>query len=330
MVMLMKKNNSTEEILNLIKSSDNIGVISHKNPDGDNIGSTISVILGVRENLNKNIFGIKVDNFPQNLLFLDTIDNIRETEEQDLDLLIYVDCGEVDRPGDIGELFRKRAKKTINIDHHKTNDYFGDLNYVFPNMSSTCEIVYNLFKDFNFKISKDIANALLVGINTDTYRFLYETSTASTLRACADLYDLGADKDFIYKKLYQNNSFEVEMLKNKLINRAKLYFDNKVAVIGMFESDFEGTDLTMDMVDDVVNYYRDINGFEVSILFKEMEKNVFKGSVRSKEFVDVSKVCGYFNGGGHTRAAGCIIDGDFESVVNLFLERLKSEYTNEF
>ena len=120
------------------------------------------------------------------------------------------------------------------------------------------------------------------------------------------------------------------MLKNKLINRAKLYFDNKVAVIGMFESDFEGTDLTMDMVDDVVNYYRDINGFEVSILFKEMEKNVFKGSVRSKEFVDVSKVCGYFNGGGQTRAAGCIIDGDFESVVNLFLERLKSEYTNEF
>ena len=71
MVMLMKKTNSTEEILNLIKSSDNIGVISHKNPDGDNIGSTISVILGVRENLNKNIFGIKVDNFPQNLLFLD-------------------------------------------------------------------------------------------------------------------------------------------------------------------------------------------------------------------------------------------------------------------
>lgn len=330
MVMLMKKNNSTEEILNLIKSSDNIGVISHKNPDGDNIGSTISVILGVRENLNKNIFGIKVDNFPQNLLFLDTIDNIRETEEQDLDLLIYVDCGEVDRPGDIGELFRKRAKKTINIDHHKTNDYFGDLNYVFPNMSSTCEIVYNLFKDFNFKISKDIANALLVGINTDTYRFLYETSTASTLRVCANLYDLGADKDYIYKKLYQNNIFEVEMLKNKLINRAKLYFDNKVAVIGMFESDFEGTDLTMDMVDDVVNYYRDINGFEVSILFKEMEKNVFKGSVRSKEFVDVSKVCGYFNGGGHTRAAGCIIDGDFESVVNLFLERLKSEYPNEF
>ena len=293
MVMLMKKNNSTEEILNLIKSSDNIGVISHKNPDGDNIGSTISVILGVRENLNKNIFGIKVDNFPQNLLFLDTIDNIRETEEQDL-------------------------------------DYFGDLNYVFPNMSSTCEIVYNLFKDFNFKISKDIANALLVGINTDTYRFLYESSTSSTLRVCANLYDLGADKDYIYKKLYQNNIFEVEMLKNKLINRAKLYFDNKVAVIGMFESDFEGTDLTMDMVDDVVNYYRDINGFEVSILFKEMEKNVFKGSVRSKEFVDVSKVCGYFNGGGHTRAAGCIIDGDFESVVNLFLERLKSEYPNEF
>lgn len=110
MVMLMKKNNSTEEILNLIKSSDNIGVISHKNPDGDNIGSTISVILGVRENLNKNIFGIKVDNFPQNLLFLDTIDNIRETEEQDLDLLIYVDCGEVDRPGDIGELLEKEQK----------------------------------------------------------------------------------------------------------------------------------------------------------------------------------------------------------------------------
>lgn len=330
MVMLMKKNNSPEEILNIIKSSEKIGVISHKNPDGDNIGSTISVILGIRENLNKNIFGIKVDNFPKNLLFLDTLENIKEIEELDLDLLIYVDCGEIDRPGEVGKLFKTRAKKIINIDHHKTNDYFGDLNYVFPNMSSTCEIVYNLFKEFNFNISKDVANALLVGINTDTYRFLYETSTASTLRACADLYDLGAYKDFIYKKLYQNNSFEVEMLKNKLINRARLYFDNKVAVIGMFESDFEGTDLTMDMLDDIVNYYRDINGFEVSILFKELKDNQFKGSVRSKEFVDVSKVCSHLNGGGHTRAAGCIIDGDFDSVVKKFLEQLKSEYPNEF
>ena len=329
-MVMMKMNNSPEEILGLIKSSSKIGVISHKNPDGDNIGSTISMILGIRENLDKSIFGIKVDEFPKNILFLDTLVNIKEVSEQDLDLLIYVDCGEIDRPGDIGELFRKRAKKTINIDHHKTNDYFGDLNYVFPNMSSTCEIVYNLFKEFDFKISKNIANALLVGINTDTYRFLYESSTSSTLRVCANLYDLGADKDYIYKKLYQNNIFEVEMLKNKLINRAKLYFDNKVAVIGMFESDFEGTDLTMDMVDDVVNYYRDINGFEVSILFKEMKENLFKGSIRSKEFVDVSKVCSHFNGGGHTRAAGCIIDGDFNTVVNLFLEKLKSEYPNEF
>ncbi len=81
MVMLMKKNNSPEEILNIIKSSEKIGVISHKNPDGDNIGSTISVILGIRENLNKNIFGIKVDNFPKNLLFLDTLENIKEIEE---------------------------------------------------------------------------------------------------------------------------------------------------------------------------------------------------------------------------------------------------------
>ena len=76
MVMLMKKNNSPGDILNVIKESENIGVISHKNPDGDNIGSTISVILGIRENLKKNIFGIKVDDFPKNLLFLDTIDNI--------------------------------------------------------------------------------------------------------------------------------------------------------------------------------------------------------------------------------------------------------------
>jgi len=98
----------------------------------------------------------------------------------------------------------------------------------------------------------------------------------------------------------------------------------------MFESDFEGTDLTMDMVDDIVNYYRDINGFEVSILFKEMKEDLFKGSVRSKEFVDVSKICSHFNGGGHIRAAGCVIGGDFESVVNLFLEKLKSEYPNEF
>ncbi|KXB67475.1 DHHA1 domain protein [Parvimonas sp. KA00067] len=331
MEMLMtKKNNTPKEILDLIKSSEKIGVISHKNPDGDNIGSTIATVLGIRENLNKNIFGIKVDYFPKDLMFLDTLKNIEEIDEQDLDLLIYVDCGEINRPGDIGEVFRKRAKKTINIDHHKTNDYFADFNYVFPNMSSTCEIVFNLFREFNFEISKEVADALLVGINTDTYRFLYQSSGASTLRVCAELYDLGADKDFIYQQLYQNKNFEVEMFKNKLINRAKLFFNNKVAIIGMFKADFEGTDLTMDMVDDIVNYYRDINGFEVSVLFKELEDNLFKGSVRSKEFVDVSKICKYFNGGGHTRSSGCVIEGDFDFAVNSFLEKLKSEYPNEF
>ena len=112
MEMLMtKKNNTPKEILDLIKSSEKIGVISHKNPDGDNICSTIATVLGIRENLNKNIFGIKVDCFPKDLMFLDTLKNIEEIDEQDLDLLIYVDCGEINRPGDIGEVFRKRAKK---------------------------------------------------------------------------------------------------------------------------------------------------------------------------------------------------------------------------
>ncbi len=328
MEQILKKNNSPSEIFELIKSSDKIGVISHKSPDGDNIGSTIAMVLGIRENLNKDVFGIKVDYFPKDLLFLKTLENIKEVETQNLDLLIYVDCGEVDRPGDIGDIFRKRAKKTINIDHHKTNEYFADLNYVFPNMSSTCEIVFNLFKEFNFSISKDIADALLIGINTDTYRFLYESSSSSTLRVCAELYDLGADKDYIYKKLYQNNNFEVEMLKNKIINRAKFFFDRQVAVMVAFKSDFENNGISMDMIDSVVNYYRDIDGFEVSILFKEIEDNLFKGSVRSKNFVDVSKVCLQLNGGGHTRSSGCRIEGDFETVTEKIIEVLKREYFN--
>lgn len=323
-----KVNNTPFEILELIKSSDTIGVISHKNPDGDNIGSTIATVLGIRENLNKNIFGIKVDKIPKYLYFLESLNNISEVSEQDLDLLIYVDCGEISRPGEIGEIFNKRAKITLNIDHHKTNEFFADYNFVFPEKSSTCEIVYELFKDMDFKISKDVADALLTGINTDTNRFLYESSSSNTLRISADLYDLGANKDFIYKNLYQSKNLDVELLKNKLISRAKFYFNNKVAIIGMFKSDFENTNLTMDMLDDLVNYYRDINGFEVSILFKEIEENFFKGSVRSKEFVDCSKICLQLNGGGHTRSSGCRIEGTFDKVCEKIISLLGKEYFN--
>lgn len=326
---LMKKKNSTAfEILELLKSSNTIAVISHKNPDGDNLGSSIAMILGIRENLNKDIFGIKVDEFPKYLSFLSTLKHIKNVKEKKIDLLIYVDCGDINRPGDIGETFKNLANKTLNIDHHKTNDFFCDYNFVFPFKSSTCEIVYELFKEINFKISKDIADALLVGITTDTNRFLYENSSANTLRIVANLYDLGANKDFIYKKLYQSNDFDVEMMKNKLITRAKFYFENKVSIISMLKSDFENTNLTMDMFDDLVNYYRDIDGFEVSIIFKELEKNLFKASVRSKNFVDCSKICSKFNGGGHTRAAGCVIEGTFNEVCKKIISLIGKEYFN--
>lgn len=324
--MLKKtKNNSFEEVLELIKSSDSIGVISHKNPDGDNIGSTLAMILWIRENFEKEVFGIKVDETPKFLNFLKT-ENIAEREIRELDLLIYVDCGEINRPGEVGELFREKAKKTLNIDHHKTNDLFADYNLVFPEKSSTCEIVYDFVKSCNLKISKDVANALLTGINTDTNRFLYETSNAETLRAGADLYELGADKDLIYKKIYQSNNFEAEMLKIKLISRGKTYFNNRVGLVAMFLSDFEGTELTMDMVDDVVNFYRDIDGFEVSIVVKEIEENYFRISLRSKSFVDVSKIASELNGGGHTRASGCRFEGTFEDACNKVIEIIGKEY----
>ena len=142
------------------------------------------------------------------------------------------------------------------------------------------------------------------------------------------LNDLGADKDFIYKKLYQSNSFEVEMLKNKIINRAKFYFNRQVAVMVAFKSDFDNSCLSMDMIDDVVNYYRDIEGFEVSILFKEIEENYFKGSVRSKSYVDVSNVCLQLNGGGHTRSSGCKIEGSFDEATEKIIEVLKREHFN--
>lgn len=327
-LMKKKTNNSVKEILEVIKNSNTIGVISHKNPDGDNLGSTIAMVLGIRDNLNKNIFAIKVDEIPDHLTFLETIKNIKEVKEQPLDLLIYVDCGEINRPGVEGDAFRNLSKKTLNIDHHKTNDLFADYNFVFPEKSSTCEIVYDLLSKMKFKISKDVSEALLLGIITDTNRFLYENSSSSTLRIAADLYDLGANKNYIYKQLYQNNKLEVEMLKNKLINRAKFYFKNKVAIIGLFQSDFENTDLKMDMFDDLVNYYRDIQGFEVSIILKETEKNLFKASLRSKEYVDCSYICSKFNGGGHTRAAGCKIQGNFDQACQKITSLLEKEYFN--
>lgn len=325
--MLKMKNNTFDEVLEVIKRSKKIGVISHKNPDGDNIGSTIAMVLWIRENFKKEVFGIKVDEVPKFLNFL-KIENIEQKEVSDLDLLIYVDCADSSRPGEVGDLFREKSTKTLNIDHHKTNDLFADYNLVFPKKSSTCEIVYDFLKSCNLKISKDVANSLLTGLNTDTNRFLYESATSYTLKVASDLYELGAEKDYIYKKIYQSNNFEAEMLKIKLISRAKTYFNNKVGLISMFLSDFEGTEITMDMVDDVVNFYRDIEGFEVSIVVKEVEENYFRISLRSKSFVDVSKIASQLNGGGHTRASGCRFEGNFEDACEKVIDIIGKEYFN--
>ena len=162
-----------------IDKAETIHLVSHVKPDGDNLGSLLGLATALR-NENKTVKVIKVDETPSKYSFLPNIDLLEDCDEDTkADLFISLDCGDLDRMGHAKKI-AENANKLINIDHHKTNPMFGDLNFVFPGLSSTGEVVYELLTSLDFEIDKDIATLLYTALSTDTGSFKYSSTTSRT------------------------------------------------------------------------------------------------------------------------------------------------------
>lgn len=314
-----------DDIIDKINGSDDIYICSHVQPDGDNIGSMLALALSIKA-LGKNVFVIKTDSIPKDYQFLPGVEMIKEYEKiENLDLLMVVDCSDEDRLGK-NKHFLDQSKFTINIDHHISNTYFGDINMVDGKASATGELLYSLISKLDIEVDKDIATNLYTAISTDTGSFMYESVTDKTHEIAAKLLRCGIDKDIINIKLYHSRSMERTNLFIKSFSTLKTFNNNKIAVVSVTKEMLEDTNTKLEDTEGIISFIRDIDDVEVACLLKEFGDKETKVSLRSKESIDVSKISQAFNGGGHIRAAGCTIYESINDSLELIVEKIKDEF----
>ncbi len=313
-------NNIIRKAINLIKSIDEISIISHTSPDGDNIGSILAMGLAIKQ-MGKRIKIIKTDIIPSDYLFLQHVDMIQEYDEKDIELLIVLDCSDIDRLGKLKDIVSK-SKNTINIDHHISNTAFADYNIVDSKAAATGEIVYLFLNQMGIEIDEEIATCIYTAISTDTGSFMYESVTDSTHEIAAELLRKGIDKNKIILNLYQSRSMERTNLFIDCLSSLKTYHNNKIATVRVTQDMLKKANAQMEDTEGIISFVKDIKGVEVACLLKENNEGIIKASLRSKEYIDVAKVCSEFNGGGHIRAAGCSINDNIETAERLIVQKL--------
>ena len=324
--------NSIDTILKYIHGSDDFVVTSHVNPDGDNVGSTLSIYYFLK-NLNKKVYYVMDDSMPINMQFLiKDINIINSNEFRELNIknynLITLDCGDKNRIC-IDDEIKNNCTKLINIDHHGSNDFYGDLNYVVAEASSTCELVYDILirnEEINKveTIDKNIATALYTGLITDTGKLTYSNTHASSFDMAKNLLLIGADTQKVVQNVFGSNPFNFYKLLGEALNTLEI-FNTKVAIMMVTQEMLQKYNIDFKDIDGIVPYARDIENVEIGILLKEKGNNEIKVSLRSKAYADVSKIAKVFAGGGHMRASGCTINDNIENAKSKVLEEALKE-----
>lgn len=311
------------EVIDIINKGKRFIVVTHVNPDGDALGSLFGLALSLKE-MGKEVITFTEEPIPEPYDFLpgagDVVHSFKGVVA--VDATFAVDCGQLNRLGDDFVAFKGRGT-LVNIDHHRTNDNFGDINIVLPEASAAGEIVYDLVQAAGMRLTKGAATNMYIAIHTDTGSFHYSSTSAASLRKAADMVEAGVDPWEVSAKVYENYPLERFVLLGMVLNTLELFEDNKVAVLHVSLEMFEKSKAKKELSDGFVNYARSIKGVEAGVLFRETAPGEYKISMRSKKGVDVSAVAEVFDGGGHMNAAGAAMKGNFDKVKRRLLAELK-------
>ena len=317
-----------DKILEEIKNAEKIVILTHESPDGDAVSSSLSVRLALKQ-LGKDA-DVIIPEYSKDFKFLPDADKILvESPIKQYDLAISVDCSDLKRLECEKEYF-ETAKRTIQIDHHSVNSMFADLNYVDPVSPACCQVLIGMFEYFGIEINKDLGTCILTGILTDTGGFQYAGVTPETFEFASELLRKGVNISQICQRVLRNKTKANCELTKLLYDRMEFFEDGKIVISYLNLEDYEATNALMGDDEGLVEIERDIEGVEVAVLLKEKEgENGYKGSLRSKENVNVSDICLLLGGGGHARAAGCFVSGTLEQVKAKVLNAIKAEMTKK-
>jgi bifunctional oligoribonuclease and PAP phosphatase NrnA len=312
------------KIISKIKESNKIAIMSHIMPDGDNVGSSLALYNTLKK-LGKDVHFILDDDIPKVYKFLKNSDKVeRPSQYEHFDAVIALDCGDAGRLGK-SRLYLEN-NFVINIDHHISNDEFGNLNVVDPNAAATAEIVYQIIKILGVAMDKEISECLYIAIVTDTGQFQYSNTTFKTHQIAGELINNGVNVSLMFERVYQNSSKEKVMLMKTALDTLEFYHNDSISCITLTLKQMEDIN-AMDMDSDgIINLARDIECVEAAIFLKELEQGKIKVGLRSKKVIDMAAIALQFGGGGHVRAAGCTLHGTMEEIKEKILEAIIAEF----
>lgn len=303
-----------DEIVSFIEKNKRFLVTSHLNPDGDAIGSTLSLAMALKK-MGKDVVAYNVNGVPYQYKHLPGADMIVDNiaNESSFDAVFVLDCSEAERVGP--ELKESLStKEWITIDHHLSNETFTDLSYIDINACSTGYLVYNLLKRLPIEIDKDIAENIYTTIVTDTGSFRYSNSTIEAFAAASELVALGVSPWDVANKIFESQPIERVKLLTLVLDTLEHSEEGSVASVVVTKNMMAVAGIGHEATDGFVNYPRSIEGVEVAFLVRELGEKKYKISYRSKGTVNVAAVAAEFGGGGHRNAAGCVMEGDLQEV----------------
>jgi len=310
------KKSEIEKIKQLLNQSKNIVIISHRNPDGDAMGSTLGLYHFLKKT-HQNVIVISPNEFPDNLAFLPGSDQVLFYEKnkenctellKSADLIFTLDFNDLHRTGVMENVLKELTCSFMMIDHHEFPDNYATITYSDTAFGSTCEMIYNFiaFLDKEKSIDQTIGTCLYTGITTDSGSFRFPKTTPNTHRIVANLLEVGVKNYEVHNALFDNNSYNRLQILGKALQNMKVFPELKTAYIYLSQEELDAYNYVKGDTEGIVNYALSIKEIIFAVIFIEnKEENIIKISLRSIGNFDVNVFSRtYFSGGGHANASG--------------------------
>lgn len=322
------------DIKSLLASPKKIVIVTHKNPDGDAIGSSLALFHYLTK-INHAVTVITPNDYPDFLKWVPGQDLILKFDSQNsqslealnnADIVFTLDFNAFHRAGDMENTLAENKSLKIMIDHHQQPDPYAKYTYSDVSMSSTCEMIYNFIEmlgDLDH-LDSNMATAIYLGIMTDTGSFRFNSTTSRTHRVIADLIDKGAQNTFIHNQVYDTNSYNRLQLLGCALSNLKVLPEYRAAYITLTLKELQKFDYKKGDTEGFVNYALSLNNIVLAAIFiEDAQQNIVKISLRSKGDFSVNLMSrSHFEGGGHTNAAGGKSDLPIKETVEKFISIL--------
>ncbi len=314
-------NNPIPQIIDALKSAKRLLIVTHVFPDGDNIGSGLALYMALKA-IGKDVSFYLHGDVPRTYSWLPASDEIQGMLPEKNDppwTILAIDSGDLGRMGEPFEEWYDAGLTTINVDHHVSNVYFGDISWVDPDYSSVGEMVIEILDALGAEITPEIATCIFCAVYTDTGRFGYSNTNSRSIRVAARCVEAGANPHQTYARVYSSRTLSGLRLFQMAMGTLRFFAGNTGAAFHIDSGMFSDTGTVAADTENFMESVTQVGKLKIVVLFKEVEPGVIKASLRCREPIDAFALAAKFDGGGHPRASGFTFLGTIEEAYEKFL-----------